>query len=69
MNKDEILEHTLNMIIGIDIVLKSKYCVTDYQSNVSRFIKIAHNNFNNVFSIINDESIYLNDIKCLGQEY
>jgi hypothetical protein len=63
MNKYEILEHTINMIVGIDIVLKSKYCITDYQSNVSRFIKLAHNDYNNVFSVI-DEDFYLNNIVC-----
>jgi hypothetical protein len=51
MNPDEIYEHTLEMIIGLDIVINSKYCVFDYQSNVSRFIKLAHVIPDNVFDI------------------
>jgi hypothetical protein len=52
MNSEEIYEHTITMIIGIDIVCKSHFCVTDYQSNVSRFIKLFHNNYNLVYDII-----------------
>jgi hypothetical protein len=49
------------MLIGIDIVLNSKICVLDYESNVSRFIKLAHSNPNNVFDI-NKKVISLNTI-------
>jgi len=59
MNKDEIYKHTLEMIIGIDIVVKSNICICDLQSNVARFIKLAHNNPQNVFDIINPN--YQND--------
>lgn len=52
MNNEEIYKHVMDMLIGIDIVLNSKYCVTDYQSNVSRFIKLAHNNSNNVTNVL-----------------
>ena len=52
MNNIEIYEHTMDMIIGIDIVLNSNICVTDYLSNVARFIKLSHNNSNNVFNIL-----------------
>ena len=51
MNSTELYEHTIQMLIGIDIVLNSKICVLDYESNVSRFIKLAHTNPNNVFDI------------------
>jgi hypothetical protein len=56
MNADEIYEHTIQMIIGIDIVLNSNICVTDYESNVSRFIKLAHKNPYNVFDINNSNT-------------
>ena len=51
MNSEEIYNHTVNMIIGIDIVLHSKYCILDNQSNVSRFINISHDSIENVFDI------------------
>lgn len=54
MNPDEIYNHTTQMLIGIDIVLHSNICVIDFESNVSRFIKLAHTNPNNVFDINNN---------------
>ena len=56
MNKKEIYNHTINLIVGIDIVLKSKFCVTDYQSNVGRFIKLAYNNSDNVFNVLDENN-------------
>lgn len=58
MNKDEIYKHTLDMIIGVDIVLHSNICILDNQSNVSRFISIAHDNITNVFDIRYPDSNY-----------
>lgn len=66
MTKEEIFDHTVDILVGIDIVINSKICITDYQSNVSRFIKLAHNNFDNVFTI-EESAIDLNldkMIKC-----
>lgn len=64
-NSEEIYEHTLEMLIGIDIVLYSKYCILDYQSNVSRFIKLAHNNPNNVINVLEpNNDINYNKIVC-----
>lgn len=51
MTPDEIYQHTLTMIIGVDIVLNSNICICDYFSNVSRFIKFMHNNYDNVYDI------------------
>lgn len=51
MSKDEIYNHTMTMLVGLDIVFHSKYCIFDYQSNVSRFIKLAHYTPENVFDI------------------
>ena len=53
MDKNEIYNHTINMIIGIDIVSKSNICITDYKSNVGRFIKLLHKNSDNVYNILN----------------
>ena len=52
MTPEEIYDHTITMIIGIDIVLESGYCICDYQSNVSRFIKLAHPNLDHVIDIM-----------------
>jgi len=51
MSSLEIYEHTMDMIIGLDIVFNSDICILDYQSNVSRFIKLAHKFPENVFDI------------------
>ena len=53
MTKNEIYQHTIDMIVGIDIVLHSNICITDFQSNVSRFIKLAHQKNTNVFCVNN----------------
>jgi hypothetical protein len=52
MDNNERYEHTITMLIGIDICSKSNICICDYQSNVSRFIKLFHNNSNNVYDVI-----------------
>jgi hypothetical protein len=65
LDNNKIFKHTLDMIIGIDIVLKSNICILDYQSNVSRFIKLAHNNSNNVYDLRNiDLDINYNKYIC-----
>ena len=51
MNNEEIYNHTLDMIIGIDMVLNSSLVITDYSSNVARFIKIKHKNSDCVYDI------------------
>jgi len=53
MNSEEKYEHTLELLTGIDICIHSNICICDYSSNVSRFIKLAHDNTDNVFDINN----------------
>lgn len=55
MNNDEIYEHTIEMLIGIHIVLQSNICICEYSSNVSKFIKLAHNNNQNVFDVLSPD--------------
>jgi len=70
MNNEEIKQHTLDMIIGIDIVKNSDYCILDYQSNVSRFIKLFHNNPKNVINIMDvNNDIDYNKKICPGDFY
>ncbi len=57
MNPDEIYKHTIDFFKGIDIVMNSNICVTDYQSNVSRFIKLAHTNSDHVYDATRDNDI------------
>jgi hypothetical protein len=65
LNNDEIFNHTLEMIIGIDIVLNSNISICEYSSNVSRFIKLAHNNSDNVYDVLNpDKDIDWNKTRC-----
>ena len=61
---DEIYKHTLDMLIGIDILRNSNICVCDYQSNVSRFIKLSHNNPSNVYDAMYFTEIDYNRIEC-----
>jgi len=52
MSPSEIYDHTIQMIVGLDIVCKSHMCVLDYESNVGRFLKLFHNNSSNVFNLL-----------------
>jgi len=63
MTPEEKYDHVLVMLTGIDIVLNSNICITDYQSNVSRFIKLAHKKYENVFDIT-EIDVDLNKKKC-----
>jgi preprotein translocase subunit SecG len=55
MNNNEIYDHTINLICGIDIIVNSNICVLDFQSNVSRFIKLFHENSKNVIDVKNPD--------------
>jgi hypothetical protein len=67
MNKDEIKDHTYSLLAEIDITCNSKICITDYQSNVARYIKLAHNNFENVFDI-EGHTMNLDILSCPAYE-
>lgn len=45
---DEMKEHVEEMLVGLDICLKSRYLATDYQSNVTRYLVVNHPNSINV---------------------
>ena len=51
MDSNQIYDHTIEMLVGVDIVLHSKFCILDNQSNVARFISIAHNDQMKLFDI------------------
>jgi len=61
MNKEEIREHMIAFLVGVDIVLHSKLCVTDYSSNVGKFIKLW--NGDSVIHVFG-EDMDLNKIGC-----
>lgn len=67
MNSEEVYEHALTMIAGIDLVCKSRICICDYESNVGRFIKLFHRESNNVYDVLNpDKDIDYNKLVCPG---
>lgn len=55
LNNEEIYEHTMQMLIGIHIVLQSNICICEYSSNVSKFIKLSHNNIDKVYDILSPD--------------
>jgi hypothetical protein len=62
---DEIYEHTLDMFIGIDMIFQGRICVTDYQSNITRFIKLGHPDIDSVYDIFKrSNSINLYSTLC-----
>lgn len=65
LNNEEMYQHTITMITGIDIVLHSNICICDYSSNVSRFIKLAHINSDHVYNLLSpDTDINMNSTMC-----
>ena len=56
LDKEEMLEHMITFLIGVDIVLQSNICVTDYSSNVARFIKLWKGEL--VYTALQDGSQY-----------
>jgi len=59
MKGNEMYDHIIEMIIGIDIVLNSKLVVADFSSGVANFIKLKHKTPENVWAIQN-KSNYIN---------
>lgn len=56
LNKEEMLEHMVTFLVGLDIVLQSNLCMTDYSSNVARFIKLWKRE--GVFTVFKGSSPY-----------
>ena len=51
---DEKRKHMSTFLVGIEIICRySVYCTSDFQSNVSRFIKLHHSNPQRVINILN----------------
>lgn len=55
MTPDELYNQTMELIISIDIVVHSNICITDYQSNVARFIKLKHLTPEKVYDVNNPD--------------
>ena len=68
LNPDEMKDHVTTMIVGLDIVFNSNVCVCDYQSNVGRFIKLAHKNIDNVYNVLNG-SFRINMLQVICPAY
>ena len=68
MTPDERYVHTMELLTGVDICIHAANVVCDYKSNVSRFIKIAHHNFNAVFDV-NGVNVKITDKLCPGFDF
>ena len=70
MTPDEIYEHTIELITSVDICINSKFCVCDYKSNVSRFIKVAHKKIMNVCDVLNGDTLFdLENYQTIGWDF
>jgi hypothetical protein len=61
LNKEEMLDHMVTFLVGLEIVLRSNICITDYSSNVARFIKMW--NSDSVFHVSGEE-LDMNRVCC-----
>ena len=55
LNPTEMYEHIITMITSIEFVCNSNICITDYQSDVGRFIKLFHRQSSDVINVIEPE--------------
>jgi len=58
MTPEEKYNHTIELITSVDICINSKYCVCDYKSTVSKFIKLSHKNIMHVFDIGDGDKLF-----------
>ena len=65
MDEEEVYDHVITMIAGIEILKHSHYCILDYQSNVSRFIKLFHTRPEHVIDVLQPhQDIDYNKLIC-----
>jgi hypothetical protein len=53
LNKEEMLDHMITFLVGVDLLYKSSICVTDYSSNVAKFLNLWKGY--NVIDVLNRE--------------
>ena len=58
MTPEEKYNHTIELITSVDICINSKYCVCDYKSTVSKFIKLSHKNIMRVFDVGDGDKLF-----------
>jgi hypothetical protein len=51
LNITERYLHTIELLTSIDILLHASTVICDFDSNISRFIKLAHDNIDNVYDV------------------
>lgn len=61
LNKEEMLDHMIRFLVGVDLLNQSSICVTDYSSNVAKFLKLWKGD--KVIDVLNTE-YDLNTVKC-----
>lgn len=55
LTKEEMREHMYTFLLGIELVHQSQICVTDYSSNVARFLKLWETKENQVIDVLGTE--------------
>lgn len=70
-NNEEIYNHTIEMLIGLEICKHSRYLALDMQSNVSRYLLLTHDIVGNVLDIENTNIDFNKPILCpsIGIKY
>jgi hypothetical protein len=70
-NNEEIFDHTVEMLIGLEICKHSRFLALDMQSNVSRYLLLTHDKIENVLDMQNTSIDFNKPILCpsIGIKY
>ena len=70
-NNEEIYDHTVEMLVGLEICKKSRFLVLDMQSNVSRYLLLSHDNISSVIDVQNTVLDFNKPVLCptIGIKY
>jgi len=63
-NSHEMKEHVEEMLVGLTICSKGRYLVTDFQSNVSRYLPIVHSDISKVIPVRDNMPDFNIPTKC-----
>ena len=63
-NSEEMKEHVEEMLIGLTICTKGRYLVTDFQSNVSRYLPIVHSDISKILPVRDEMPDFNIPAKC-----
>jgi hypothetical protein len=68
---EEVYNHTIEMLVGLEICKHSNYLILDLQSNVSRYLLLTHDNNENVIDLQNTVLDFNKPVFCptIGIKY